>query len=184
MFFDTNAHNLGESFIPPPFEKRPDMFEWGDCHGHVHFSQFARFLLRNPDDSVASDERLTKLAYCMEDSEPWLIGDYIPCVGTRTCDAQGLSRGFSDYYPADLDGQWIDLANPDLPLAAGWYQYEVEVNFGRIIHERAFDNNLNRFWVFLDPNLVSNSPIDYETMLQLGDGCSKLPAGVSVPECA
>ena len=184
MFFDTNAHNLGESFIPPPFEKRPDMFQWGDCHGHMHFSQFARFLLRNGDGSVASDERLTKLAYCMEDSEPWLAGDYIPCAGTRSCDAQGLTRGFSDYYPADLDGQWIDLANPDLPVTAGWHLYEVEVNFGRIIHERAFDNNINKFWVFVDPSLVSGNPIDYPTMLALGNGCAQLPAGVSVPECA
>lgn len=183
MFFDTNAHNIGESFIPPAFDKRPDMFQWGDCHGHMHFSQFARFLLRKLNGEVASDEALTKLAYCMEDSEPWLKGDNIPCAGTRSCDAQGLSRGYSDYYPGDLDGQWIDLDNPDIPVVRGWYKYEVEVNFGHIIHERAFDNNKNVIYIFIDPQYVTNTPITYTQMLTLGGGCAILPAGISVPEC-
>jgi len=183
MFFDTNAHNIGESFVPPSFEKRPDMFQWGKCHGHMHFSQFARFLLKKLNDEPASDESLTKLAYCMEDSEPWLKGDNIPCSGSHSCAEQGLSRGYSDYYPGDLDGQWIDLDNPSIPVVRGWYKYEVEVNFGRIIHERAFDNNKNVIYIFIDPDYVGNSPITYLQMLALGNGCSMLPTGISVPEC-
>lgn len=108
LFFDTNTHNLGESFQPPPPDRRPDLFVWGECHGHFHFTKYAKFLLRGLEGEAATDDRFVKLAYCMEDSQQYLSGPNIPCYATGTCEAQTISQGWSDNYYFDLDGQWID----------------------------------------------------------------------------
>lgn len=183
MFFDTNVHNVGESFVPPPTDKAANLFKYGECHNHMHFEQFAFFYLSAPDGTIVSDVRSSKLAYCMEDSEPYLKGDEVPCAGTRTCDAQGLTRGYSDYYPADLDGQWIDLDNPYFTINPGWYRYTVEANFARVFHERDFTNNRNDIWVFINASLIEDDTVAYSVALEMSNGCAQLPAGVQVPEC-
>lgn len=125
--FDTTTHNLGESFSPPKPENRPDIFTWGECHGHYHFEKFAKFLLRDLEGEAVTDDRFVKRAYCMEDSSQYLSGPNIPCYATGTCDSQEISRGWNDNYLFDLDGQWIDLTG----LYPGWYIYEVNINYAR-----------------------------------------------------
>jgi hypothetical protein len=181
MFFPTNVHNLGDSFKPPAREKRPDLFVWGACHGHDHFLQFAKFGLFDITTGEAiTPERFSKLAYCMEDSEAYLVGDKIPCYGSTSCSDQGLSRGYSDFYPSDLDGQWIDLTR----LTRGWYKYIINVNYGRVFHERSFENNINQFLLFIDPDNISDVRKNYYQVVKSANACAALPEGVATPmEC-
>jgi len=182
LFFPTNVHNLGESFVPPPQDKRPDLFVWGQCHGHNHFLSFAKFGLYDIEsEAPVTSERFSKLAYCMEDSEAWLIGDKIPCDGTSTCSDQGLSRGFSDYYPSDLDGQWIDITH----ISAGWYEYRVNVNYARVFHERSFENNINKFPIYVNPDMTDGVVKNYQQMLDISNACEiqNLPPGPVPDDC-
>ncbi len=48
-------------------------------------------------------------AFCLEDSMQESIGKDIPCLAHHTCTQPGIQRGWSDYYGADLDCQWIDI---------------------------------------------------------------------------
>ena len=48
-------------------------------------------------------------AFCLEDSMQESIGRDIPCLAHHTCTQPGIQRGWSDYYGADLDCQWIDV---------------------------------------------------------------------------
>jgi len=184
MFFDTNTHNIGESFNPPSREKRPDLFTWGECHGHDHFEQFAKFSLKTLQGEAASNERLVKLAYCMEDSQSYLSGPFIPCVATGICEDQSISAGWSDNYYSDLDGQWIDVS----ALSDGWYVYEVDINYARVFHERSFDNNKMRMLVYIDPQYICSSKANYCDVIIKSDACNSIPTPlpmgvVSPPEC-
>ena len=49
----------------------------------------------------------------------------------------GLSVCQTDFYPAFLDGQWIDVTG----LQAGDYVLEIEVNAERFFQETDYSNN-------------------------------------------
>lgn len=175
---------IDNTIKPPPRDKRPDLFIWGECHGHDHFLQFAKFKLQSLDGEAASDDRLVKLAYCMEDSKAYLSGPYIPCSATGICEDQSISAGWSDNYYSDLDGQWIDVSS----VERGWYVYEVDINYARVFHERTFVNNKMRMMVYVDPQYVCNAPLYYCDLIVESGACnsipSTLPFGVSSPpEC-
>lgn len=66
------------------------------------------------------------------------IGSKIPCLAHHTCTHPGIQKGWSDYYGADLDCQWIDVSSID----PGRYLLRVEVNSARSLLESTFDNNV------------------------------------------
>ena len=66
--FTSSALNQGRAdFTPPEPKTRPDLFEWGTCHGHYHYKDFASYRLLDAEGEVVKI-RGRKAAYCMEDT--------------------------------------------------------------------------------------------------------------------
>ena len=115
--------------------QHPLSFFFSPCHQHYHYSGFAEY-------SLISHGRVQlvghKQAFCLEDTKQELVGSAVRCMPHFNCTSPGISRGWSDYYGADLDCQWIDVT--DLP--AGEYALRVEINQHRQIAESSYDNNV------------------------------------------
>lgn len=66
--FTSSALNQGNAdFMPPEPKTRPDLFEYGTCHGHYHYKDFASYRLLGADGETVKI-RGRKAAYCMEDT--------------------------------------------------------------------------------------------------------------------
>jgi hypothetical protein len=112
----------------------PLSFHFSPCHQHFHYHDVAEYsLISNGKTDLVGH----KSAFCLEDTTQQLVGRHIPCLPRFNCTHPGIQRGWSDYYGADLDCQWIDVTH----LPAGEYSLRVEVNQARIIAESSFDNN-------------------------------------------
>jgi hypothetical protein len=70
-------------------------------------SGYAEYRLTSVDNELIA--RGHKAGYCMEDSnqQPTLQGPNINCRPTTTCEAPGISAGWSDVYGNDIDCQWV-----------------------------------------------------------------------------
>ena len=134
--FSVAAVNQGQAGLTPPAPAdHPELFEWGACHGHYHYSGFASYELRDLSGSVVLRGR--KQAYCMEDSYQAQPGPTVACDPSSSCEAQGIQKGWADVYGNDLDCQWIDITE----LASGDYQLAVTLNPNRTFQEASFENN-------------------------------------------
>ena len=82
--------------------QHPLSFQFSPCHQHYHYSHFASYSLIS-DGAV----RLVghKQAFCLEDTRQELVGQRVRCMPRYNCTTPGISRGWSDYYGADLDCQ-------------------------------------------------------------------------------
>ena len=86
------------------------------------------------------------------------------------------------YYPSDLDCQWLQL--DDLIASQkldNWFQLETCVNFGRSIAEESFENNCRRTSVYV-PSTITGTAVSYADIID-AEVCSRLPAGLSAPIC-
>jgi hypothetical protein len=176
MRFTTNVHNIGPvGFVPGSPKKRPDLFEFSDCHGHFHFDGFAKFDLYDALQYVEGDfvpfVKGGKLSYCMEDTLQYQFSPQVGCQGVSSCDSQGIQAGWTDKYPADLDCQWVDVTlqvkadDPrSNPLLDQWYMYEVCANTARKFAEASFDNNCTRFLVYL-PRAMKTGNVSYASYM-------------------
>ena len=134
--FSVAAINQGQAdLIPPDPATRPDLFEWGACHGHHHYSGFARYELRDAAGALVMRGR--KQAYCMEDSYQVHRGPNVGCSPRTTCESQGIQAGWADVYGNDLDCQWIDITT----VPAGTYFLAVTLNPTRTFEEVTYANN-------------------------------------------
>jgi hypothetical protein len=137
----------------------PEFFEWGVCHRHYHFREYADYRLWTQDayaswiaargarpgstaaDVLAAEPSLAtglvaghKQGFCVIDivaPAPGLTPRY------GHCGDQGLSVGWADRYSYFLDGQWIDVTGRPV----GFYILEVEVNAERLFEESDYANN-------------------------------------------
>lgn len=177
MRFTTNGHNIGPvGFKPGSTRKRPDLFEFSDCHGHFHFEGFAAFNLLDASGFISGDFQPVvnggKLSYCMEDTLQYQFSPKIGCNGVSTCDDQGIQPGWTDKYPSDLDCQWLDLSNlvaqnsATNPVLNKWYTYQVCVNTDRNFVESSYENNCREFLVYL-PNELTNSSFNYADYMNI-----------------
>eukprot|EP00957_Ditylum_brightwellii_P185843 14149320-Ditylum_brightwellii.AAC.1 len=66
--FTSTALNQGTGdFAPPAPKTRPDLFEYGTCHQHYHYKDFATYkLLDKKGKKLVLGGQ--KFAYCMEDT--------------------------------------------------------------------------------------------------------------------
>jgi len=136
--FSTNVANQGQAvFTPPgPPDQHPEIYVWGQCHGHWHDVGFAHVQILDSTGQVTiSNSR--KLAYCAEDSYRFQNGPDVNCFGSTTCDAQGLSIGWVDVYGPDLDCQFMDITN----IPAGSYILRQCVNPLLTFLEATSENN-------------------------------------------
>jgi len=135
--FSVEAKNQGQATltVPPP-DERPDLFTYSPCHGHYHFSGFARYALLDK----AGNEVVTgrKQAYCMEDTQQIAVGPNVGCDKQYDCYNQGIQAGWSDLYGNTLDCQWLDITD----VLPGDYALKVELNPGRTFEEVTLDNNV------------------------------------------
>jgi len=136
--FDTTTINqgLGSLDLEDP-TRRPDEYQFSQCHNHFHFSGYAAYRLMNDDGDMIA--RGHKQGYCMEDSDrqTYLQGPDVPCQGQTDCEKPGISKGWTDTYGNSIDCQWIDITNvPD-----GEYWLEMELNVERRFLEVTTENN-------------------------------------------
>ncbi len=113
----------------------PNLFAYGQCHGHYHYEGYASYRLLRADGSLAATGR--KQSFCLGDnlhlSGPTFEPQY-------HCNYQGITAGWSDEYIASLDCQWIDVTN----VAPGSYFLEVIVNPAGALFESNYTNNTAR----------------------------------------
>jgi len=113
------------------------LFDYGECHGHYHFSHYADFdVLDSSSTRLAGDKR----AFCLESTNRFSNAVWSPLSAPYDrCHYQGISPGWGDMYQAGLSGQWIvvdevapgpatlsALANPDNLLCEGLVQYDTD----------------------------------------------------------
>ena len=108
MRFDVLVHNRGdEDLIVGDPRTLPDLFEFSACHGHYHFAQASLYeLLDQAGVPVAFGH---KQGFCLEDTIPSSPATQKP--RKYSCAFQGLQVGYADWYPRELDCQWIDVTD-------------------------------------------------------------------------
>ncbi|HET6403822.1 MAG TPA: lysyl oxidase family protein [Candidatus Thermoplasmatota archaeon] len=139
---------------------RPDTnyFEWGSCHGHWHFKEYADYRLWEPaqfaqyealrlaNPGVQAHEILEahpelkpvrgdKRGFCVIDIIRYAPAGLLPKY--QSCNFQGISVGWADEYYFTLSGQYIDVTG----LPSGNYVLEAEVNSEQLYEESNYDNN-------------------------------------------
>ena len=133
--FSVSVLNQGTADVTLPDPTlHPLSFHFSPCHQHFHYTRFAEYSLsRDGQEQVVGH----KESFCLMDTQQQLVGRHIQCLPHYNCTHPGIQRGWSDYYGADLDCQWIDVTG----LPAGEYSLRVEVNQARLIAESSYDNN-------------------------------------------
>ncbi len=144
--FDLTTPNLGDGDLvlgPPVVEGRAQPgFEWGECHGHFHFSGYADYRLVALDGREVA--RGHKQAFCLEDTDRARVGGPLLSDAERfNCDRQGIHAGWQDVYGRGLDCQYVDIT--DVP--AGRYRIRATVNPEGRIAESDYSNNVGEFEV-------------------------------------
>ena len=137
----------------------PDWFEWGACHRHWHFREYADYRLwtteayprwlaaraahpgATAEEVLAADPTLRE-GFVAGHKQGFCVMDMVPPLPTlapryKDCADQGLSVGWADRYSMLLDGQWIDVTG----LPPGYYVLEAEVNAERLFEESDYANN-------------------------------------------
>ena len=131
--FDVATPNIGTAdLILGRPEDHPEYFEYSPCHGHYHFSGYARYeLLTTVGANVVTGR---KQAFCLEDVAPYLAN---AGPAKFTCSYQGISVGWQDIYGSYLDCQWLDVTG----VPAGNYLLRVTINPDGILTESDYSNN-------------------------------------------
>jgi len=153
--FSTETINSGYVLLNVPDRTiRPDLFQWGECHGHWHFMSFALHELYDITGALVTTGG--KRGYCLEDEDivPGASGPWVNCQPLSTCNSQALQAGWNDLYEYNLDCQWVVITN----LLPGWYKLQVTVNFQRKILENTYDNNRQSLWVQITNDTQSYHP--------------------------
>ena len=134
--FETVTPNDGDADLDVGRpEDNPDDFEFGECHQHFHFKDFAVYRLLDSDGQVVRDGH--KQAFALIDFEP--LGPGAPPPRYPLPDGtQGITRGWADVYDAYLDCQWVDVTD----VEPGNYVLEIEINPERVFEESTYDDNL------------------------------------------
>jgi len=135
----------------------PLWFEFGACHSHYHFKEYADYRLWEPADHAAWEAlRVANpgvQAHVLLEAHPELqpiVGEkrgfcvidiirYTQGAAPRwlSCDMQGITVGWADEYHWSLSGQYVDITN----VPGGTYVLEAEVNAEQFFMESNYDNN-------------------------------------------
>lgn len=160
--FTFTSPNVGAAdlVIGRPSE-HPEWFEWGACHRHWHFRQYADYRLWTLDAypawvaaraarpgataaEVLAAEPSLRDGFVAGHKQGFCVMDVVPPAPLAAlaprythCGDQGLSAGWADRYAMALDGQWIDVTG----LPPGYYVLEAEVNAERLFEESDYSNN-------------------------------------------
>lgn len=111
----------------------PDLYHFSECHGHFHLQSMVRYDLIDSSGNVVVSSG--KRAFCMRDNVKYL-GSAGPSNG-YDCDNQGITAGWQDIYPKDLDCQFLDVTG----VPGGRYTLRATVNPDGVIEESNRGNN-------------------------------------------
>lgn len=145
--FSVEVPNIGDADlnIGPPGEP---LFQYSQCHNHNHFSGFASYVLT--DASGAPFTTGHKQAFCLVDTNRYVIEPDTPESRRFSCNHQGIQRGWSDVYDSSLACQFIDIT--DVPDGA--YTLTVHINHERLIEESDYSDDVLQIPITLgDPML-------------------------------
>ncbi len=169
--FDSDTPNSGtaDMYLGPPGNHR-DRFEWGECHGHHHFTSYANYQLLNQNGSVAAIGH--KQSFCLMDFRP-----HAPDAtgGVYNCENQGIQQGWQDDYSSGIDCQWVDITGVD----PGSYFLRVVLNSQHVLLESNYANNESRIPVAIPadiPPTCGNGEVESREECDdgntvVGDGC-------------
>lgn len=143
MRFSVSTPNIGDValVVGDPnahFVANDGLFEYAPCHQHFHFRHYAQYELIDPQTGFAW--RAAKRGFCMEDSVKYLANAGTNWPRFRDCGApgipgnQGISPGWADLYPWQIQGQYFVLDGGDgqPPVPPGNYIIRITVNPGFI----------------------------------------------------
>jgi Lysyl oxidase len=144
LLFEVAFVNIGKAdlVIGRP-EDNPHLFEDSPCHGHHHLEGAASYELVSSDGRSVLVGR--KQAFCLRDNAPY-SSSAGPSHG-YDCDNQGITAGWEDIYPKNLDCQWLDITG----VAGGTYTLKVTVNPIRVFQEASYANNTASVTVQIPP---------------------------------
>lgn len=168
--FTSNTPNIGAGDLivgDPSAPQNAPFFQFGTCHGHPHFTEYADYRLWTlagyqqwqvlraaspgalPSQLLAANPAIAaqmvagrKQGFCVIDLLPYNApgaGNLRPGIPKYlSCRRnQGISNGYADEYVFALDCQWIDITN----VAPGKYMLEDEVNPEQLFEESDYSNN-------------------------------------------
>lgn len=126
-------------------DRKAGHFVYHAGHDHIHFDEYAQYVLRLQEMNGTVIAEGGKVGFCLTDVltvdnakiEASSVHIPLPAMecGRRE---QGINAGYSDYYGAKLDEQWIDIT--DVPW--GTYQLQVVVDPNNLIQETNEENNV------------------------------------------
>ncbi len=159
----------------------PENFEWGECHDHYHYKDFAfyRLLEKDTDRVVVSGH---KQAFALID-----VVQMLPNAGPPKFplpdDSQGITVGWADVYGHYLDCQWVDITG----VPSGEYRLEISINPNMVFAEKSYDDNLILMDVTIGdeddgPPPVPASWTCLDSYYDDDDGCH-CGCGVVDPDC-
>ena len=154
--FTFTAVNIGAADLVVGSPVGNPNFEFGNCHNHYHFKEYADYRLWQPAQFAAwhalreanpgvqahvilaahpelAPVKGEKRGFCVIDVVRYGVG----APKYLVCDLQGISVGWADEYHATLDGQFIDVTG----LPKGQYVLEGEINAEHVFEESDYDNN-------------------------------------------
>jgi hypothetical protein len=152
LLFEVAFVNIGQGdlVIGSP-HNNPALFEYSPCHDHHHLSSAASYGLFTSDGRSVNVAR--KQAFCLRDNVAYSSSSG-PSHG-YDCENQGLTAGWEDIYPKNLDCQWLDITG----LPAGTYTLRVTVNPSRVFAESNYGNNTASVTVQIPGNPSTPPPI-------------------------
>lgn len=137
MRFSTQTPNLGDGdmHVGAAAAGNP-AFDYNACTRSYLFTSYATYdVLDTGGAEVASG---FKRAFCLMDTDRYVVAPTTPTTARYDCSDQGIQRGWSDVYYAGLDCQWVDVTD----VAPGDYTLRVSLNPAHRIIESSYDNNV------------------------------------------
>lgn len=139
MVFDVVIINAGDGDLVVGDRSEPDnpyapVMYYDPCHGHYHMEGFSEYLVFDSNLNVVASGH--KQGFCFMD-----LLKYTDHPGNGyTCEYQGITSGWGDWYYKQLPGQWVDVT--DLPPGNN---YILEVNINAQLEAYRFDEGENRY---------------------------------------
>ena len=137
--FDTVLINSGDGDLTigsptDPTNPFASIFVFSPCHNHYHIKDFSNYQLLRLNRTVAAQGH--KQAFCLED-----LLKYSNDTKSHgySCQFQGITTGWADWYFKQLSGQWIDITG----VPEGDYIVHVEINAAAKKYK--FDEGQNRY---------------------------------------
>lgn len=135
--FDTGIANVGTADLTIGNPATNACFQWSQCHEHYHFRGVGEYTLYEMDGTTVAAVG-HKQGFCMEDVVPAPFAPGPTPATPFSCTDQGLSVGWEDVYPNDLDCQWVDITG----VPSGTYILSVHINAQHYLPESNYDNDI------------------------------------------